>query len=188
MIVNCNELSTEEQKLLMDKVREWKRGEIASKMVSTGVGSHEMTGRGLTPKTYEDLNKLRAKKNMMNVEWIDYVVKDSSGRMIGVIGYKRNYVNEFTTITNYGLYVIHFDEKVGGPTMVRALREIYGIMLDTAHEVSVEAVMRNKNPRKDPFKKDVLDKYTVIETRENDSISHDGTKKKSTWVLLRGNL
>lgn len=187
MRIKCSELSHDDQVLMMNKIREWKATEEASRMQGPATPSYELLGRGMTPRTYSDAMKLKAKWLDPQSKSHDYLIKTTSGEMAGVIGYTRNYLNDETQVLCHGLYVIQFG-SVGGYAIVKALDEVYDEMLQTSDEVTVTAVLRDKNPDKDPFKKGVMDKYRVLLVENLTHIDANYEEHPATRIILKGYL
>lgn len=184
MIIKCLDLPVEEQVEMMNLVRKWKSTEEARKSTPFSTPSHEIYGRGLTPKTYQALYDDKKSKSDKNLEIHDYLIKTSSGEIAGVIGYNRHYMGDDFVVVSYGLYVILLNPSYGS-VILKALSKIYEEMLDTSDEVCVIATMRT-DENSDLFKKCVLDKYEVLSVEKVRHMDCDYEERDATKVILKG--
>lgn len=186
MLTRCQDLSSNDQKIMMDKLRKWKSTAEARKIMPFSAPSSDVLGRGLTPATYAELLTMHKKVSSAHCLPHDYLIK-SGDVMVGMIGYKRVFINPETQVVSFGLYVINFD-GTNGFTMIKALRKIYEEMIDNSDEIVVTAVNRDRNEGKDPFKTDVIDKYRVLDIRETRHVDCDYNTHIGTQVVIKGRL
>ena len=185
MIVNCLSLSYSEQIDMMNKLRQWKSTDDGRMTVSFGASSYYVIGRGMTPKTYDDLVVIRNKANTdMYKSFHDFAIKNSSGEIIGVIGYQRHEFEGNTPVPISGLYFAKFD-NANDFTIIKALDEVYDLMIKTSDTVDVIAINGKNNST---FKRNVLDKYRILLVEERKHLDSDFVEHDALRVIIKGSL
>lgn len=185
MIVNCLSLSHSEQIDLMNKLRQWKTTDEGRQTISFGASSYYVMGRGMTPKTYDDLVSIRNKANTDEYKsFHDFAIKNPSGEIVGVIGYQRHEFEGNTPVPISGLYFAKFNNN-NDYIVIKSLNEIYDLMIKTSNTVDVVAINGQTNPT---FKRNVIDKYRILSIEERKHLDSDFVEHDALRVIIKGSL